>query len=151
MEDNEIKSQSLSLQVQKIAQWARELSMSCKEGSPKPGGHQGRWSLQSSWAEPPVANAKDQHGMEQHPGVWSLAVSAVVWSLRYTCLSYTLKVVFSTLVSLLITVLALLVPSGEFAQEPFYGWSCSADMAIPVACADILAVSLCQMCGLWRT
>ena len=33
-------------------------------------------------AEPPVADAKgDQRGMGQHSGVWSSAVSAVVWNL----------------------------------------------------------------------
>ena len=56
--------------------------MCCKEGSLNPGGQQGRGSPQSSWAEPLVANAKgDQHGVGQHSGVWSSAVSAVVWSL----------------------------------------------------------------------
>ena len=82
MGDNEPESQSLSLQVQETAQWARELSASCKEGSPEPGGQQGRRSPQSSRAEPLAADAKgDQRGVEQHSGVWSLAVSAVVWSL----------------------------------------------------------------------
>ena len=43
---------------------------------------QGRQSAQSSRAEPLAADDKgDQCGMEQHPGVWSSAVSAVVWSL----------------------------------------------------------------------
>ena len=45
----------------------------------------GRKDLQSqvgSRVEPPVADDKgDQHGVEQHSGEWSLAVSAVVWSL----------------------------------------------------------------------
>ena len=48
MGDNEPESQSLSQQVLETAQWARELSASCKEGSPEPGGQQGRWSPQSS-------------------------------------------------------------------------------------------------------
>ena len=42
MGDNEPKSQSLSLQVQETARWARELSESFKEGYPEPGGQQGR-------------------------------------------------------------------------------------------------------------
>ena len=56
-----------------MAQWARESSTSFKKTL---------WSQMGSRAEPPVANAKgDQHGMEQHSGVRSSAVSAVVWSL----------------------------------------------------------------------
>ena len=55
-----------------------------------------------SRAESPAADAEgDQHGVEQHSGVWSSAVSAVVWP----CLSYTWKVVHSTLLGLLISVL----------------------------------------------
>ena len=54
----------------------------------------GRQSPQSSRAEPPVASAKgDQHGVEHPSGVWSSAVSAGTGA----CLSYTLKVVISTL------------------------------------------------------
>ena len=82
MGNNEPESQSLSLQVRETAQWARESSVSCKEGLPEPGGQQSRRSPQSSRAEPAEADAKgDQHGVEQHSGVWSSAVSAVVWSL----------------------------------------------------------------------
>ena len=77
MGNNEPKSQSLSLQVREATQWAREWSLSCKEGSLEPGGQQGRRSPQSSRAEPAVADGKgDQRGMEQHSGVWSSAVSA---------------------------------------------------------------------------
>ena len=83
MGNNEPKTQSLSLQVWEIAQWARESSASFKEESPEPGGQQGRRSPQSSRAEPLAADAKgDQHGVEQHSGVWSSAVSAVFWSLH---------------------------------------------------------------------
>ena len=82
MGDNELESQSFSLQIQKTAQWARESSISCKEGSPEPGGHQGRQSPQSSRTELLMDNAKgDQRGMEQLSGVWSSAVSTVMWSL----------------------------------------------------------------------
>ena len=82
MGNNEPKSQSLSLQVQETARWARELSESCKEGSLEPGGQQGRRSPQSSRAERPVAHVKeDQYGTKQPSGVWSSAVSAMVWSL----------------------------------------------------------------------
>ena len=88
-----------------------------------------------------MANAKgDQRGMEQHAGVWSLAVSAVVWSL-----SCTQKVVHSTLLGLLINVLVPMMPSVGFPQEPICGWSRSADMAVLTTCADILGVSPCQM------
>ena len=67
-------------------------------------------------AEPPVANAKgDQCGMGQQSGVWNLAVSAVVWSLPH----YTLKVVYTPpFWAFSINILALLMPSGELAQEP---------------------------------
>ena len=71
----------LGLWVQETAWWASE-STSCKEGSPEPGGQQGRQTAQSSRAELPVANGKrEQHGVEQHLGVWSSAVSAAVWDL----------------------------------------------------------------------
>ena len=52
------QSQSLSLQVWEAAWWAKELSAPYKEGSPEPGGQQGRGSPQSSRAEPPAADAK---------------------------------------------------------------------------------------------
>ena len=57
------------------------------------------------------------------------------------CLSYTLKVVGSTPLGLLISVLAPLLASGAFSQEPICRWSRSGDMAVPVTCADILFVS----------
>ena len=81
--DNKPQSQSLCLQVQGAAWWARESSASCKEGPPEPGGQQGKRSPQSLREEPPlVADAKGgQRGVEQLSGVWSSAVSAVVWSL----------------------------------------------------------------------
>ena len=82
MRNNEPESQSLILQVQETARWAGELSASCKEGSPEPRGQQGRQSPQSSRAELLVTDAKgDQLDVKQHSGVWSLAVSAVVWNL----------------------------------------------------------------------
>ena len=82
MGDNEPESQRPSLQVWETARWARESSESCKEGSLEPGGQQGRRSPQSSRAEPLVADAKgDQHGEEQHSGMRSSAVSAVIWIL----------------------------------------------------------------------
>ena len=82
MGNNEAESQSLSQQVPEAAQWARELSASCKEGSLESGRQQGRQSPQSSRAEPSAADAKgDQCGVEQPSGVWSLAVSAAVWNL----------------------------------------------------------------------
>ena len=95
--DNNPKSQSLSLQAQEKAQWAKELSASCKEGSLESGRQKGRQSPQSSRAEPSAADAKgDQCGVEQPSGVWSLVVLAVVWN----SLGYTLKVVYSSLLGL---------------------------------------------------
>ena len=55
------------------------------------------------------------------------------------CLSYTLRVVCST-------PLAPLMASVDFPQEPVYGQSRSADMAVLVMCADVLSVSPCQTC-----
>ena len=62
------------------------------------------------------------------------------------CLSYTLAVVGSTLLGLLISVMAPLLASGEFAQELIYWWSHSADVSVLITCADISGVSPCQMC-----
>ena len=67
---------------------------------------------------------------------------AVVWA----CLSYTLKVVYSTLLGLLISVWVSPMASGKFPQDPIHGWSHSADMVILILCTDILGVSPCQMC-----
>ena len=83
------------------------------------------------------------------------------------CLSYTLRLVDSHLLGLLISVLAPQIPIGEFAQEPMggawlfslalqlasvefaqdpiYGWSRFADTAVLIICADILVVSPLQM------
>ena len=79
---NEPKSQSLSLQVQERARWARKLSASCKEGFPSHVGNRVDEVLRPAgkrlwWLMP----KGDQHGMEQLCGVWSSAVSAVLWSL----------------------------------------------------------------------
>ena len=62
-----------------------------------------------------------------------------------TCLSHTLKVVYSTLLGLLINASTPLTASGEFAQEPIYGWSPSANGAVLFTCADIIGVSPYQM------
>ena len=68
MGENKPESQSLSLLVPEMtARWARELSVSFKEGSSEPGGQQGRRSPQTSRADPPAADATgDQRGTEQH-------------------------------------------------------------------------------------
>ena len=79
MGDEQPESQSLNLQVREIVQEARELLVSCKEGSPDPAGQQGRRSPQSSRAELLAANAMGYEcGVEHHSGVWSSTVSAVV-------------------------------------------------------------------------
>ena len=96
MGDNEPKPQSLSLQLQEIAQWARESSVSCREGSPEPGGQQGRRSPQSSRAEPLAADAKgDQHGA-------ATLVCGTQLSQQWSgaCLSSAFKMVCSTLLGL---------------------------------------------------
>ena len=119
MGNNEPKSRSLSLQVQEAAPWARELSASCKEAPPEPDGQQGRQSPKSNRAEPLAADAKgDQRGMEQHFGVWSSAVSAVVWTLLQLYLENCVLIPSG---SFLVNVLAPLLPSVEFSQEPMDG------------------------------
>ena len=90
-----------------------------------------------------TVNAKeDQCGMEQHSGVWSSAVSAVVWSLPHLHVGSCVLHPPGSLDKCLST----LMPSEEFPQEPIYGWSHSADMDIMITCADILGVSPCHMC-----
>ena len=113
MEDNEPESQSLSLQVQETARWAKVLSASCKGGSPEPGGEQGRRSPRSSRAEP----------------LWSMPrETSVVWSSTLVCgaqlsqqwsgacLSYTLKVAYSSLLGLFDKCLG--TPAGECGISP---------------------------------
>ena len=156
-------SPRLSLQVRETAGWARELSASCKEGSLEPAGQQGRRCPQSS-----RANAKgDQCGEEQNSGVWSSAISAVVWSLPQLYFESSMlhpsgyfcdKCMYhsNVLVSLMLSgefaqepmggpwlFLTALLASVEFPQEPTYGWSRSADTATLTTRAD---VSPCQMC-----
>ena len=80
--------------------------------------------------------------MEQHSGVWNLA--APQWS--GAGLSCTLKVVYPTLLGLLISALEPLMPSGGIFQESNFGGSCSGDMAVLITCADILGISPCQIC-----
>ena len=61
------------------------------------------------------------------------------------CLSYTWTVVDSTLLGLLISVLAPVVPSGEFAQEPMGGPLCRHG-GFDHVCRYTLGVPPCQMC-----
>ena len=149
MGDNEPEFQSLSLQVQETARWTRGLSASCKEGPLEPGGQQGRQSPQSIRAEPPAAMTREISV------AWS---STLVCGARPSrqwsgaCLSYTLKVVYSTLLDLLNKCLgppdakcrifpgaygwymAVLLdsPAGQCGLFPgaYLWWSRSADMAI---------------------
>ena len=81
-----------------------------------------------------MADAKgDQHGVEQHSGVWSSVVSAVVWSLPQLYLE---SGVFHPSGSL---DKCLGPPDGKWgiSQEPIYVRSCCAGTAILVVCADI--------------
>ena len=87
-----------------------------------------------------MADAKrDQCGVEQHSGMWSSAVSAVVWRLPQLHLES-----------------GGLHPSGSFGKclgtsdakweickEPIYGWCCSVDTAVLITCIDISGVSPC--------
>ena len=117
---------------------------SCKEGFPELDGQQGRRSPQFHRAEPLAADAKgDQHGA-------ATLVCGTQLSQQWSgaCLSHTLKVVSSTILDFLISVLAPLMPSGEFPQEPIYGWSRSADMAVLITCADLMCISLSDMSAL---
>ena len=80
MEDNEPESQSLSLQVWETAQRARELSASFKKGSLGPGGQQAGEVLSPAGQSLRQLMPREI-SVEQHSGVWSLAVSTVVWNL----------------------------------------------------------------------
>ena len=103
MGDNEPKTQGLSQQVQETApggQW-RFQHLSRKGQSHR----LERVGSASTDAEPPAADAKgDQCAVEQHCGMWSSAVSAVVWGLPPSVIP--LRVVYSTLLGLLISVSA---------------------------------------------
>ena len=151
MGDNEPKSQSLSLQVQETAWWAKESSTSCKEWFQEPGKQQDRQvpspagRASGGWWLWWVMLVADQHGKERHSVVWRSRISAVVWSLpQLYHESHVLH--FSGSFD------KCLGSSGdkwEFPQEPIYGWSPSVDTAVLITCADILGVSPCQMGLLW--
>ena len=138
MGDDKPKSQNLRLQVRETAWWARESSASCKEGSLQPSGQQGSASG------------------GRHQGR-SLGRGAALWCVELGCLHSGLEP--ASLIPwkwctppfwvFLISVLAPLMASVGFLQEPECGWSCSADMAVLITCADILSVSYHQMCLLW--
>ena len=83
--NNELESQSLSQQVQETAWWARSHQHLARENL---------WSQMGSRADEVISPAGrasssnatgDQCGVEQHSGVWSSAVTAVVWSLPQLC------------------------------------------------------------------
>ena len=94
-------------------------------------------------AEPPVADAKgDQRGMGQHSGVWSSAVSAVVWSLPQLYPESGGLHPPGSLDKCLGTSDA----KGGTHAGAYLWWSCSADTAVLIPCADILGVSACQTC-----
>ena len=131
-------SQSVSLQVQETAWWARESSASFKEGSLEPGAQQGRQSIQSAghslWQLMPKETA--WHGAAYL--YVELSCLSMVWSLP--------QLYFESLLGLLVSVLSPLMPRGEFPQEPTCGWSLSADVALLITWAAVLGVSPCQMC-----
>ena len=100
----------------------------------------------------------DQRGVEQPSGV-----SAVVWSLSQLALEsgalHALGPLLSVLAPLMLSgefaleptdgtwlILTPLLASTDFHQEPVSGWSRSADMAGLIPCADTLGASPCQMC-----
>lgn len=88
---------------------------------------------------------RDQRGVEQHSGLWSSAVSAMVRSLPGL---YRLYLESGGLhpSGCLDQCPGPLRPSGECAQEPIYGWSCSVDAAVLVMWAGIVGVSVFARC-----
>ena len=140
MGDNEPESQSLSKQVGETAQWQGSWQHLVRKSRSH------RWERvwsESSGLEPLAADAKgDQCGMEQHAGVRSSALSAVVWSLP----QWHLDSGGLHRLGLFINVLTPLMESGESPQKPIHGWSCPADTSVLITCAGILGVSLCHTC-----
>ena len=121
---------------------ARELSVSCKEEPLEQAGSradkvldpagQSLWWLiprevSMAWSSTLVCGAR----LSQQ---WSEPASVIP-----------LRLMYSTLLGLLINVLTPLLASMELPQKPVCGWSCSADMAVLITCADILGVSSCQI------
>ena len=80
--------------------------------------------------------------MEQHSGVWSLAVSAVAWSLPQLYPESGVLHRSGTLDKCLGT------PDGKWGLSPgtICGWSRSADVDVLVTCAGNVGVSPYQMC-----
>ena len=62
------------------------------------------------------------------------------------CLPYPLTVVDATLLGLLISVLAPLLASDEFGQQPMCGCSHSPDGAVLITRSDISGAAPCHMC-----
>ena len=138
MGDNEPKSQSPSLQLQERAQWARELSASCKEG----------WSQVGSRADAVLSPAGQSFWQPKPREISGARSSTLACGARLSqqqfedCFSHTLEsgALHSS------GSFAPLLASGEFAQEPVCEWPCSADTAVRTTGADILGVSPCHMC-----
>ena len=129
MEDIEPESQCLSLQVRETARWARELSVSFREGSPEPGGQQvGRRNPQFSrqnlqWPMP--REIRVAWGSTLESGVWLYQQ----WSA--TCFSYRLKVEYSTLLGLFDKCLG--TPDAKWGMYPgACGWYTIALLNTPV-------------------
>ena len=96
MGDNKPECHSHSLQVWETAQWERECQHLARKGLwSQVGGRQTKPSVQQGRATA-AGDKGDQRGVEQHSGVQSLAVSAVVWNLPHLYL----ESVYSTLLGL---------------------------------------------------
>ena len=137
MRNNEATSQSLSLQV-----WERQHS---GQGNHQ---HLARKNLKNQMGSgagkvlSPAGESLQQPMLREINVAWSsLLGCGAQLSQQWpgNCLS-------DTLLGFLISVLAPLIPRGEFPQEFIYRWSCSADAAVLVTCADILGESPYQMC-----
>ena len=117
MGDNEPQSQRLSLQVWETAWWARESSASHKEGPPETGGKQATSSVQQGR----VSGGQMQREIS---AAWSSPLVCGAWLSQQwsgACLSYILKVVYSTLLGLFDKCLG--IPDANWGICPgTYGW-----------------------------
>ena len=143
MGNNEPESQSLSQWVQETTQ--RRPGVSVLQGRTS----RARWAAEQ--AKSSVQQGRASGGRWLGRSAWN---EAALWCMELGCLNSGLepasvipwKCCTPPFWVFLVNVLASLMPSGEFPQEPIYGWSHSAVTAVLITCADILGVSPCQMC-----